>query len=188
MKLLSSLAALLLIGAVPGAACAASADQTAIANPALKGRMTLKVSSPVLRSGAPIPDDFSAYGKNLSPPLKWSRAPYGSRSFALVLEDPDAPMATPFVHWIMWNLPLATTSLEAGKAPDGAIQGKMGIGRQGYFGPRPPPGAPHHYHFEVFALDRAPELKSDADFKALVAAMSGHVLASGELVATYQKK
>jgi Raf kinase inhibitor-like YbhB/YbcL family protein len=187
MKLLLSCAALLLIGAVPAAACAATPAELAISNPALKGKATLKVSSPVLRSDAPIPDEFSAYGKNVSPPLTWSKGPYGSRSFVLVLEDPDAPMATPFVHWIMWNIPLAVTSLKAGQTPDGAVQGKMGIGRMAYFGPRPPPGAPHHYHFEVFAVDQTPDLKSDADLKTLTAAMAGHVLASGELVATYQK-
>lgn len=188
MKLLSYLAALLLIGAVPGAAGAASTDQLAIASPALKGKATLKVSSPVLHSGAPIPDDFTSYGKNVSPPLSWSKGPYGTRSFALVLEDPDAPMASPFVHWIMWAIPAGTTALTAGKAPEGAVEGKMGVGRQGFFGPRPPAGPAHHYHFEVFALDQTPDLKSDADFKALTGAMAGHVLASGELVATYQKK
>jgi Raf kinase inhibitor-like YbhB/YbcL family protein len=188
MKLLSSFAALLLLGAVPVAAGAASADQLAIANPALKGKATLKVSSPALQDGAPIPEEFTSYGKNVSPPLHWSRAPYGSHSFALVLEDPDAPMASPFVHWIMWSIPLASTAFKAGETPAGAVQGKMGVGKVGYFGPRPPPGPAHHYHFEVFALDQTPDLKSDADFKALTAAMAGHVLASGELVATYQKK
>jgi Raf kinase inhibitor-like YbhB/YbcL family protein len=188
MKFLSTCAALLLVGAVPAAACAASADQVAISNPALKGKATLNVSSPVLRAGAPIPEEFTSYGKNVSPPLGWSRAPYGSRSFALVLEDPDAPMASPFVHWIMWSIPLALTSFKAGETPTGAVQGRMGVGRVGYFGPRPPAGPAHHYHFEVFALDQTPDLKSDADFKALTAAMAGHVLASGELVATYQKK
>ena len=188
MKLLSFCAALLLVGAVPAAACAASPGQLAISSPALKGKTTLKVTSPVLHAGAPIPDEFTSYGTNLSPPLSWSRGPYGSRSFALVLEDPDAPMASPFVHWVMWNIPLGSTSLKAGETPAGAVQGKMGVGKTGYFGPRPPAGPAHHYHFEVFALDQTPDLKGDADLKALTAAMAGHVLASGELVATYQKQ
>ena len=188
MKLLGTIAALLVAGSVPAAANAASADQVAVASPSLKGKMALKVSSSEIKPGAPIPDDFSAYGKNVSPPLRWGKGPYGTRSFALVLEDPDAPMASPFVHWIMWAVPAGVTSLETGKAPEGAVQGKMGAGRLGYFGPRPPPGAPHHYHFQVFALDQTPNLTSDADLKALETAMAGHVLASGELVATYQKK
>ena len=186
MKLLLSCAALVLLGAVPAAAGAATPDQLAISSPALKGKMTLKVSSPAFRPGASIPDDFTSYGKNVSPPLRWSRGPYGTRSFALVLEDPDAPMASPFVHWVMWNI--GENSVEAGKTPVGAVQGKMGVGKTGYFGPRPPPGPAHHYHFEVFALDQSPGLTGDVDIKALEAAMAGHVLASGELVATYQKK
>ncbi len=188
MKLLLSCAALVLLGAVPAAASAATADQLAISSPALKGKVVLKVSSTSLRAGAPIPDDFTSYGKNVSPPLSWGRGPYGTRSFALVLEDPDAPMATPFVHWVMWNIPGGETSFQAGETPAGAVQGKMGMGRTGYMGPRPPPGPAHHYHFQVFALDLAPALSADADAKALEAAMAGHVLASGELVATYQKK
>ena len=186
MKLLGSVAALLLLGSLPSAALASTADQIAIANPALKGEMTLKVSSPAFAAGAPIPDDFSAYGKNGSPPLRWGKGPYGTRSFALVLEDPDAPMASPFVHWIMWNIPAGAVA--AGQTPPGAVQGKMGAARLGYFGPRPPAGPAHHYHFQVFALDQTPSLTSDADLKGLETAMAGHVLASGELVATYQKK
>ena len=185
MKLLLSCAALILLAVAPEAASAATADQLAISNPALKGKATLTVSSTALRPGAPIPDDFTSYGKNVSPPLRWSHGPYGTRSFALLLEDPDAPMATPFVHWVMWNI--GGTSFEAGKTPVGAVQGKMGVGKTGYMGPHPPPGPAHHYHLEVFALDQAPALTGDADAKALEAAMAGHVLASGELVATYQK-
>ncbi len=185
MKLLLSCAALVLLAAVPAGASAATADQLAISNPTLKGKLTLKVTSTALRSGAPIPGDFTSYGKNVSPPLSWSHGPYGTRSFALVLEDPDAPMASPFVHWVMWNI--GGNALEAGKTPSGVVQGKMGVGRTGYMGPRPPPGPVHHYHFEVFALDQAPALTADADAKVLEAAMAGHVLASGELVTTYQK-
>ena len=188
MKLLLSCAVLALLAAAPAAASAATADQLAISSPALKGKTTLKVSSSALRAGAPIPDAFTSYGKNVSPPLRWSHGPYGTRSFALLLEDPDAPMASPFVHWVVWNIPGGGASFEGGKSPPGAVQGKMGVGKSGYFGPRPPPGPAHHYHFEVFALDQSPALNGDADAKTLEAAMAGHVLASGELVATYQKK
>ena len=188
MKLLGSVAALLLVGSLSSVALAGTADQLAIANPALKGKTALKVSSPAFAAGAAIPEDFSAYGKNGSPPLRWGKGPYGTRSFALVLEDPDAPMASPFVHWITWNIPAGATAFDAGQTPPGAVQGKMGAGRLGYFGPRPPAGPAHHYHFQVFALDQTPGLTSDADLKALETAMAGHVLASGELVATYQKK
>jgi Raf kinase inhibitor-like YbhB/YbcL family protein len=105
-----------------------------------------------------------------------------------MVEDPDAPMAMPFVHWVMWKVPPTDHALLEGRVPEGAIEGKMGAGKLGYFGPHPPPGAPHHYHFEVFALDQPLKLDPGADAKALETAMAGHVLASGELVATYQKK
>ncbi len=184
----ASVFAALAVAAAASSVLAASADQLAIANPALKGKAVLQVSSPVLKSGQPIPDAFTSYGANTSPPLAWRGAPAGTRSLALLLEDPDAPMASPFVHWVMWNIPAASHELPAGKAPAGAVEGKMSIGRQGFFGPRPPPGAAHHYHFELFALDGPLDLAAGSDAKALEAAMAGHVLASGELVATYQKQ
>lgn len=169
-------------------ALAASADQVAVATPALKGKATLQVTSAAFKEGSPIPDVYSSYAAGTRPPLTWSKAPKGAKSFAVIVEDPDAPMATPFVHWVMWNVPATDRGVPEGRVPEGAIEGKMGAGRMGYFGPHPPPGAPHHYHFEVFAVDRPLNLEPGADAKALEDAMAGHVLASGELVATYQKK
>ncbi len=185
---LSGLIAALALAACASAASAASLEQLAIADPALKGKAALEVSSPVLKSGGPIAEVYTSYGASTSPPLDWRGAPAGTRSLAIILEDPDAPMAAPFVHWVMWNLPAASHGVAEGKAPSGAAEGKMSIGRMGYFGPRPPAGPAHHYHFEVFALDRSLDLAAGADAKALEAAMAGHVLASGELVATYQKQ
>jgi Raf kinase inhibitor-like YbhB/YbcL family protein len=169
-------------------ALAGSPDQLAVANPALKGKAALQVTSSVIKSGAPIPDAYSSYAANTSPPLNWRGAPAGTKAFAVILQDPDAPMATPFVHWVMWNVPGADRGVPEGKAPEGAVEGKMGAGRMGYFGPHPPPGAPHHYHYQVFALDQPLDLAAGSDEKALETAMAGRVLASGELVATYQKK
>ena len=174
MRLLPVIAAFALTAGACGA-LAASADQVAVANPALK-------------SGAPIPDVYSSYGASTSPPLSWSGAPHGTKTFAVMLEDPDAPMAAPFVHWVMWNVPATDHGLAEGRVPETAMQGKMGAGRLGYFGPRPPAGPAHHYHFEVFALDQPLTLDAGAGAKALETAMAGHVLASGELVATYQKQ
>ena len=187
MRLIPAILALALAGSA-SAVLAASPEGLAVANPALKGKATLQVSSPVLKSGAPIADVYSSYGASTSPPLSWRGAPAGTKAFAVMLEDPDAPMATPFVHWVMWNVPAADHGLDEGKPPQGAVQGKMGAGRMGYFGPRPPAGPAHHYHFEVFALDQPLNLDPGADAKALEGAMAGHVLASGELVATYQKQ
>ena len=187
MKLASVIAGVLL-AASAAQALAATPAGLAIADAGLKAAKTLTVASPRFAAGGPIPDDYSSYGKSVSPPLAWGKGPYGTRSFAIVLEDPDAPMPTPFVHWLVWNIPAGAAQTDEGGVPAGAQEGKlMFVNKTGYFGPRPPPGPAHHYHFQVFALDRQLDLKSGADRAALVDAMRGHVLASGELVATYQK-
>ena len=186
---LASIIAVFALTASAGAASAASTAGLAINDPGLKAAKTLKVTSPKIPSGGAIPDQYSSYGQSVSPPLSWGKGPYGTRTFAIVLEDPDAPMPTPFVHWVLWNISATVDHAEEGAAPAGAQEGKlMFVNKTGYFGPRPPDGPAHHYHFQVFALDRPLDLKQGADRAALVAAMKGHVLASGELVATYQKK
>ena len=135
---------------------------------------TLAVTSPVIQSGAAIPKKYSAYHDNVSPALRWN-AVAGAKSYALVMEDPDAPTPTPFVHWMASNIPATTTSLAEG-------------GGAGYFGPRPPVSdGPHHYHFEVFALDTTLALPPNADRDALLKAATGHVIAKGELVGTYDE-
>jgi len=187
MKLAFVIAALSLTCA--GQALAASAAGLAIADPALKASKTLEVSSPKIASGGAIPDEYTSYGKSISPPLAWNGTPAGTKSFTIVLEDPDAPTPVPFQHWLAWNIPGSETRIAEGALPAGAQQGALMIlNRASYFGPRPPPGPAHHYHFQVFALDRQLDLKSGADRAALVGAMKGHVLASGELVATAQKQ
>ncbi len=187
MKLGLPLAALALAAVVAGVASASPLSALAISDPGLKGSKSLSVSSPKIAAGGAIPLVYSSYGQGLSPPLAWSKGPPGTRSFALILEDPDAPMATPFVHWLVWNLPAGTTALQENEVPPGAAQGKLLIPKTGYMGPRPPPGPAHHYHVEVFAVDRLLDLAAGADRTALEGAMKGHVLASGELVATFQK-
>ena len=186
MKLSGLLGAV--IWAVAGsAALAASASSLAISQPDLKGSARLDVSSPKITSGGNVPDTYSSYGEGVSPPLKWSSGPRNTQSFVLILEDPDAPLPEPFTHWLVWNIAPAATGVAQGAAPAGAQQGMLLTGKVGYMGPRPPPGPAHHYHFEVFALDRKLDLKSGADRSALLAAMKGNVLASGELVALYRK-
>ena len=178
-----------LLAAGAAAALAASPAGLAIADPGLKAARALSVSSPRIAAGGAIPDDYSSYGKSISPPLAWSKGPAGTKGYAVVLEDPDAPMATPFVHWLVWNIPAAVGQLAEGAVPEGAREGKLlFVNKTGYFGPRPPAGPAHHYHVQVFALDRQLELAAGGDRAALVEAMKGHVLASGELVATYQQK
>jgi Raf kinase inhibitor-like YbhB/YbcL family protein len=126
------------------------------------GRFTL--SSPDLAEGktiaaAQVFNGFGCSGGNISPALSWSNPPAGTRSFALLMHDPDAPTGSGWWHWVVYNLPAATTSLPAGAGdpkkslmPAGAIQGRTDFGTTGYGGPCPPPGKPHRYYFRLYAL------------------------------------
>lgn len=153
----------------------------------------IEVASAQMRAGAAIAPRHTAYGDGVSPALRWNPVG-GARSYVLLVEDPDAPGPRPFVHWLAWNIPPGTHELREGIAPqarpdaaEGMCQGLNGQGQPGYFGPRPPRGdAPHHYHFQVFALDRTLALPDGADRDDVLTAMHGHVLAKGQLVATSQ--
>jgi Raf kinase inhibitor-like YbhB/YbcL family protein len=157
---------------------------------------TITVSSPAFKDGQPIPEEYSAYGKGKSIPLSWSNLPPGTRSAAVVIDDPDAHTPRPFVHWVIYNIPAETKSLDAGlptkpklETPRGAVQGMNSRQSVGYFGPRPPQGdPPHHYHIKVFALDQELKLDPGGDEPALTNAMKGHVLGQGQLVGTFQKQ
>lgn len=151
----------------------------------------IEVRSPQLREQAPIPVRHTAYGDGISPALEWTPVS-GARSYVVLVEDPDAPSAQPFAHWVGWNIPAGTQALPAGiqavampHVVPGMRQGSNDRRMLGYFGPRPPEGdGPHHYHFQVFALDRTLELSAGATRDQLLEAMHGHVIAKGELVAT----
>ncbi|MFD0986208.1 YbhB/YbcL family Raf kinase inhibitor-like protein [Methyloligella solikamskensis] len=141
-----------------------------------------------------IPHKYSAYGQNISPALSWEEGPEGTKSYALLVEDPDAPMDKPFVHWVLFNLPADVTSLEEGlpgaaalEQPDGARQGNNGMGSTGYFGPKPPDEKPHRYYFQLFALDKTLDLGPGADREALMEAIEGHILAQDVLMGTFEK-
>lgn len=155
-----------------------------------------EVTSSAFQDGGPIPEQYSDYGGKVSPPLAWT-ATQGAKSWALIVEDPDAPKAEPFVHWVAWDIPGGTTSLPEGlpgdahiAQPSGMRQGKNGSGAIGWYGPHPPQNdPPHHYHFQVFALDvPGLSLGEKTDRKALVKAMEGHVIADAELIGLYQAK
>ncbi|HMF95797.1 MAG TPA: YbhB/YbcL family Raf kinase inhibitor-like protein [Vicinamibacterales bacterium] len=159
---------------------------------------TIVVRSPTIAADQPIPRDYTADGRNISPPLTWSGVPSGTKQLALVVEDPDAGNPPPFVHWVLYNLPPAATGVPEGISIDpaapipkeigGAIQGVSGFRRPIYRGPAPPPGKPHHYHFVIYALDADLGLKPGLTRADLLAAIRGHVIAQGELVATYERK
>jgi Raf kinase inhibitor-like YbhB/YbcL family protein len=171
-----------------GAALASAREET-------RTSATLSVTSAAFAPGASIPMPYSAYGENFSPALAWSGAPSGTKSFVLMMEDPDAKTPKPFVHWLLFNLPPQTTSLPEAMPsplrltqPEGAQHGLNSRGHAGYFGPRPSAGdPPHHYHFQVFALDTMLAVPPGADRDAVLAAMKGHVIARGEHVGLYQR-
>ena len=161
-----------------------------------KSTTALRVESAAFGANAPIPEQYSDYGKGISPPLSWSEAPAGAKAFALFVEDPDATSPLPFVHWIA-VLPRGVNQLPMGVPPGyerhpsipDASQGSNSRSTIGYFGPRPPAGQPpHHYHFQVLALDTVPRVPGGGyNRHALLKAIEGHVLASGELVGTFAR-
>lgn len=157
----------------------------------------MDVTSPTLRADQPMPRQYTADGRNDSPPLAWSKIPDGTRSFAVICEDPDAGNPPPFVHWVIYNIPPDATALPEALPfePDqampaslaGATQGVSGFRRPFYRGPAPPRGKVHHYHFVVYALDLDPEIEKGLTRDELVDEIKGHVLGRGELVATYER-
>jgi Raf kinase inhibitor-like YbhB/YbcL family protein len=158
-----------------------------------RAKGTLSVRSNSIRGA--IPAMHSEYADGVSPSLSWSRVE-GAKSYAVILEDPDAKIVRPFVHWVAWNIPGDVTTLPEGlqegprlTEPDGLLQGKTSRGSVGYFGPRPPAGdPPHHYHFQVFALDKELDVQPGSERDEVLRAMSGHVLAAGELIGTFQQE
>lgn len=153
--------------------------------------MKLDVSSPAFHDGQSIPKEYTADGKNVSPPIKWSTPPGGTKSLALICDDPDAPAGS-WVHWVVYGIPASVTSLaEAipsdGKLANGAKQGTNSFRKVGWGGPSPPPGKPHRYFFKVYAVDVDLSAEPQADAKQIEKKITGHTLASGQLIGTYAR-
>lgn len=151
--------------------------------------VTFELTSPSFANGDPIPVDFSCDGNDASPALNWSDLPAGTQSFALIMDDPDAPVGT-WVHWVMYNIPASARGLLAGiptdpQLSDGSVQGVTSARSAGYHGPCPPSGT-HRYFFRLYALDTMLSVQS-ADKKQLLAAMEGHVLGTAELMGTFSR-
>jgi Raf kinase inhibitor-like YbhB/YbcL family protein len=162
-----------------------------IAGEAQTASPNLLIKSAGFDANAPIPAVYTCSGENKSPALAWTGEPAGTRSYALIVEDPDAPGGT-FIHWVAYNLPATVTALPMGvpKTPTiagGGVQGVNGRGEIGYHGPCPPPGPAHHYHFRLYALDATLDLKAGADDATVKSAMAGHVIARGDLVGTFAR-
>jgi Raf kinase inhibitor-like YbhB/YbcL family protein len=156
--------------------------------------MPIVLTSASFDDGSPIPARHTADGADLSPPLAWSGIPSGTAELALLCDDPDAPRAEPWVHWVLFGIPTVVAGLPEGlpasrtlSLPGGA-QGSNDFGRIGYGGPSPPRGhGVHHYHFRLLALDRALDLRPGATKRDLLAASRGHVLGEGLLTGTYRR-
>ena len=146
----------------------------------------MRLVSTAFEEGAPLPKKFTADGSNVSPPLEWLDAPAGTRSFALICDDPDAPRGI-WVHWVLFNIPSDKTGLAENVATQsiGARSGKNDFGKLGYGGPAPPRGKPHRYYFKLYALDRSLDLPDGATKQQLESAMKGHILADAQLMGTY---
>ena len=157
----------------------------AAAQPREAGANAIDVSSQAFPANAPIPGEYTCDGEEAAPQLAWTPPPNGTRSVAVLVDDPDAPRGV-FTHWLVTGIASSTTELPRGGAlPDGAVAAANGKGKHGYAGPCPPTGM-HHYHFRVYALDLAlPRTMTASQFRS---AIQGHVLAQGELIGTYERK
>ena len=154
----------------------------------------LLVTSGAFTSGGALNDKYTQNGDNMSPSLSWTKGPTGTQSYVVMTEDAGVNRHDPIVHWVIYNIPSTMLTLSQNTPTDahlesGAAQAKNVRGSAGYIGPKPPAGQTHPYHFEVFALNTKLDLDpANADRQAVVNAMKGSVLASGEIVANYTGK
>jgi Raf kinase inhibitor-like YbhB/YbcL family protein len=180
--------ALLILAAIAAAGC--SVDS--IPSPAQGGRtMTLAISTTSFPHGGDIPRKFTCDGADASPELSWIGAPAATQAFALIADDPDAPVGT-WTHWVLFDLPATTASLPEGvskmdELPSGGRQGRNDFRKIGYGGPCPPPGKAHRYFFKLYALDAKLNLEPGASKQEVEQAMQGHILAQAEWMGKYKR-
>lgn len=151
--------------------------------------MSFALSTTAFAAGGAIPKKYTCEGADVSPTLNWNDAPAGTQSFALIADDPDAPVGT-WTHWTIWDIPASSTSLPEGvpkveQPTDGGRQGKNDFKHIGYGGPCPPAGRPHRYFFKLYALNAKLDVKGGASRGELESAMKGHVLAQAEWMGTF---
>ena len=152
--------------------------------------MSIRVTSDAFPHEGPIPAPYTCSGSDISPALTWGDPPAGTQSFALIMDDPDAPAGT-WVHWVLFNIPASARGLAEAlppgeTLPDGSLHGRNSSGNLGYDGPCPPSGT-HRYFFKLYALDEMVGVSSGADKGELLKAMEGHILAQGELMGTFSR-
>jgi Raf kinase inhibitor-like YbhB/YbcL family protein len=157
-----------------------------------KGRNeSMQLTSTAFRPEENIPAKFTCDDRNISPELSWSGPPGATKSFALVMDDPDAPVAGGYTHWLVYNIPATANHIPENapnqdRLPGGGLQGKNDSGTYGYTGPCPPSGT-HRYYFRLYALDVELDPRAGANRASLQQAMKGHVLAQGELLGRYKR-
>jgi Raf kinase inhibitor-like YbhB/YbcL family protein len=147
-----------------------------------KEASSLIISSAAFENEGIIPSKYTCDGEDINPPLEVDNIPEGTKTLAIIVEDPDAPKGT-FDHWIIWNIP-PERLIEENRIP--GMSGKNGAGKTGYYGPCPPSGY-HRYYFHVFALDNSLDLEAGIDKKTLETAMEPNILAKGSLMGRYKK-
>ena len=152
--------------------------------------MPFELTSVIIAHEQPIPVHYSCDGEDLSPPLDWNDPPASTQSFALIMDDPDAPGGT-WVHWVVYNIPAEERNLLEKIPPEaqlsnGTMQGVNSWGKVGYGGPCPPSGT-HRYFFKLYALDTTLSLDENAGKDEVLAAMEGHILAEAELMGTFSR-
>ncbi len=151
--------------------------------------MALQLSSSAFDPGGAIPARYTCQGDNVSPPLHWSGAPAGTKSLALIFDDPTTP-SEPFSHWVLYNIPPGMDHFEENFSPDsdrrqGGVHGRNDFGEARYGGPCPPTGPAHRYVFRLFALDTSLDLTPGVNRAQLFDQIQGHILAETELVGAY---
>lgn len=147
----------------------------------------MKISSPVFEHNQTIPVKYTCDGVDANPPLEISDIPEGTKSLALIVDDPDAPMGT-WVHWTAWNISPGVKEIKENEIPSGATEGMTDFKKPGYGGPCPPKGhGVHRYFFKLYALDSELDLPAEADKEAIEKAMEGHVLAETRIIGLYRR-
>ena len=182
----------MIMAACAPAATAESDPPATSETPSTEVTMSLALTSDAFANGQSIPAKYSCVGRNISPALAWNDPPAGTQSFALIVDDPDAPMGT-WVHWVLFNIPAAARNLPedlpvTGKNmdPNAIYVGKNSSGNIGYDGPCPPSGT-HRYYFKLYAVDTTLNLLPGASKEQVLKEMEGRILAQGELMGTFSK-
>lgn len=151
----------------------------------------MEISSPSFAAGREIPTRYTCEGENISPALDWDFLPEGTKSLALLMDDPDAPAEQPFSHWVLYNIPIDWRGLPEGFQPGADWVGERGRTSRGntrYEGPCPPFGDPHHYYFRLYAVDSELDLGEGATRAQVIDALHGHIIEETEIFGTYVRR